>query len=110
MSHDHGLINFSDQQFAAHILLERGIVGLEETAFAGEGFDDSLIFKLRVGFGDGVPVYAQLLREGPDGRQGFTCLQRARGGRGFNLVHHLKVNRFASLKIDLQEHIAVTVI
>ena len=41
--HDDGLIDFGEQQTLTGLVVERGIIFFEEAAFAGEGFDNTLL-------------------------------------------------------------------
>ena len=104
MRHDHGLINFREQQLLADLFGERRIVFLQKTAFAGNGLDDALAFQFGVGLGDGVAVDAQFLGQRADGRQRFAGPQRARSRRVADLVHQLQIDRLAGLEINLKNH------
>jgi len=60
--HDGGVDVVGDE-FEADLFFERAVVVREETAFAGQGFDDALGFEFELGFGDGVAVDAEFLGE-----------------------------------------------
>ena len=65
------------QELLPRLLGERRLGGLEETALAGNGFDDPLVLQLGVGLGHRVPVDAQLLRQRAEGRKRLARPQGA---------------------------------
>jgi len=95
MSGHDGAVDFLREQVVAGGFGEGRADFLEEAALSGQGFDDTLVFEFRVGFGDGVAVHPQLLGQGADGRQGFARAQAARGGCVAHLLHQLQVHRRA---------------
>jgi len=93
----------------AGLLGESGMVGLEETAFARQGFDEALGFKLGVGSGDGVAVDAQFLGERAEGGERIAGAQAPGSGGVADLVGQLQIDRLARLEINLKDHNVSTV-
>src|SRR5262245_8165968 len=110
MRHDDRFIDLGAQQPLPRLLVERGIVLFQEITFAGNGFDDALVFEFGVGFGDGIAVDAQFFGEGSQGRERFAGAQATGSGGVAHLVSELEVDWFAGVKIDLKDHASLTVI
>jgi hypothetical protein len=64
----HDLINFLNEELPAKVLLKRAAIVSYKTSLACYGFDHSLRLQLSIGFGDGVPVEAEVLGEWADRR------------------------------------------
>jgi hypothetical protein len=104
MRSDDGFVNFAEQQFVADLFFERRIIFGKETAFALKRLDDALTFEFGVGFGDGIAIDAQFLRQWANGRQRVSRPQGPGSGGITDLIDQLEINWFASLKIDVKHH------
>src|SRR6266516_1878306 len=109
MGLDHSRVDFVGHEPETNLFLEWRIVRAHKTAFARHGFDHALAFKFRISFGNRVAVDAKLFGQRPDGRQRLARLKGTGAGRGFDLVHHLKIDRLARLEIELKQHGASSV-
>src|SRR5581483_603839 len=103
MGGDEGLVDGFDQEFAAGVFGQEGVVFLEKAAAAGGGFDDAEAFELGVGLGEGVAVDMEFLGQLADGGERFAWLEGAGGGGIADLIDNLEVNRHAGLEIELEE-------
>ncbi|MGZ4963577.1 MAG: hypothetical protein ACXWC8_13570 [Limisphaerales bacterium] len=106
MRGDHGGIDRLFQQFLLGVFGKRRVVLLQKAAFAGNGFDDALVFKFAVSLRDGVAIDAHFFRKLAHRWQRLPGAQNSRSSRITNLIDQLQINWFARFEIDLKYHLS----
>jgi hypothetical protein len=87
-----GVIDVVGKQFEPNVFLEGGTGVANEAPLPGNRFDDVLALELRVRFGDGVAIDAQVFGNEPDRRQRISCFESAGSQSGFGLIDELEVD------------------
>ena len=78
--HD-GLVDVLDQQLAPDFLAQCRLIFFQETTPPRQRLNHAQAFELRIGFGDGVAIDAQFLRQRTDGGERLTGLAAPRKRR-----------------------------